>query len=799
MVSGNESEGSFRTDSAPKKWFEILDQKKFIERFLSNSSQSVILVSSIGSLFEASKRRNLKDSSEDIIPNYENREKVYLTCSNIPFVFELERGEVQKTKIKKIKYRLSKLEKMRRNRIVESLKEASILFNGLRINQGELIGQAQSIIQFIHPIDNTLLGSSLFDLDVKKSKDCCSAFHFLKNLPNLNIPLKANIEALFPLQCCIIRITLYWMGNKRSSYNLVWFSETTIKKNKVYHCAIHLYSNLKCNLYFMRQISPHPFSFNPLGQCGQGLKRPLNNCLELILLHIKETTHSKQEGSQRKYKVFYDSLESINSRKIIQGNYKFNIPVIQNARESSNLSQEIPQAKKRIQMVLNNEVKAFNLYFSERASSNLRADQHQLSNLFLNPLKPPSSEPDIRSQQNLLPTKSKFRSTENLIQIHKIPSKESLAILIAGSPNKLLSCIEKKAQCSALQDSISSLDPVTDKALLADLINCLAKNVVPVFCGVFGNFFAQVLILKLDKDLRILLLHTISKNFAILACNNKAIFGLQKLLEELVFQDEVELFFKLILKNFDQICKNKNGGFLIKKFFLVIENLNFRDSGLKSQSGPRSFLAQTCKKIEDTFVKIINDKYGLCLVKNIIEISSNDKLLVSRFSYHFLTNIERGKHKPYFNFGLQELHQVIQYNEWKFDSYEQTMESFLISLKRPLVYIKVLGETLSMFLDYHDQVFIQERIIPRIQKMVKCPMNEAEQSLFAKLARKISLFPPEMSSKEEPLKKIGDQVKLKNDSFTQENQNFGAENSQSSSEDDLNKKLKTHSCEHSQF
>lgn len=658
--------------------FEVIDKRDFEKRF---SNLRNILVVTFGDEF--SKIRNSR-----------SLKYYYILSVSLPFVFEVPtHAYYEDMDHEYVSETIAYLGRLRRIRIIQSLKSGDVIFSGIIDRRGEILEKGGLELTFIHPLMNLKLLSCKFSVSFQKN-DQGGIYGFVQ----LDKDSRNDQVIYFPENCCVVSLMLSRKGNNRSFSCLVWLMEKKYKGKKAYFCTIKVDMQTKINLFFV-----------PLGDFGHDPPRNPstmnNNNMVLALCMIEISIGSNPIYHDHHQNEF---IASIKRSKLDESedNYRFNIenweerPINNNIQQAPELEEHIPGP--------------MNAYIEVPGNGETQHQENKLKSL---PDKVEKENADLpinlnRTENMAKRTNSGFILGKNLASSDNRISRSVPPTVIFSAQAILDNCLDR-IKCLELQSVVKMMDPVLDHKTINMLLQSILPNLVIIARGVYGNFLVQILISKLSAVQRKQLMITSSKQIAMMCLDKKGIFCAQMLVDHLDQHEDFELFFEILENHIDSLIRDDQACFVLKK---TVQNF------------PLEYIHRMLKLISKNFVEYASDKYGICVIKFIIKRYEKDYGLFSHIVKEFCMHVPKGKLNSHFNFGLQHLIEVANQKYWNLKDLNEIMICFFSLDVKCRIRSKALVQTIKLIYNYHNHEFVSNSIKPLVLRHFDAPLthNEAE-------------------------------------------------------------------------
>lgn len=288
----------------------------------------------------------------------------------------------------------------------------------------------------------------------------------------------------------------------------------------------------------------------------------------------------------------------------------------------------------------------------------------------------------------------------------------------AASSEQLEAMAMARDQCIQLQELVRTLSKDMHSGMIGTLVRNLYNNFGKISCSTYGNFLVQIIIAKSSALQRQRLLAHCRHDLVDVACDATGIFSIQKLVDCMESQQEVDLLSEIVLQDVVKLMKSSSGGFLVKKLIA----LQTRDFALR-------MLHVAASHWRD----IACNKYGICSIKHLINTFANDRAGFGLLCGLFLQNMSKCMTNSHFHFGIHHLLLVVNQQQWTVSSFEQLLTTFFQFEVKGRIRSRSIALTVLLATTYHNKVFVQRVVLAGARKLFPAPLSTADYELIASL------------------------------------------------------------------
>lgn len=380
----------------------------------------------------------------------------------------------------------------------------------------------------------------------------------------------------------------------------------------------------------------------------------------------------------------------------------------------------------------------FNLH-PQKSRSNASADQPASKYLGY-------EETQEQRRQSLNPSKNKYRTVAKQLSKTKQPSsadvsidqhteekvsKHSALLGVVGDSRKLLAQATQRETCFTLQQQAELLDPLSDRHLIAALIDTCLPHFVTLACDIYANFLVQIFFTISDGETASMVIEKVPNLISQLSRNKIGVFTIQTLISKLVTINQQTIFLSKIQEaSVFELSMNALATFMFKKLLITFPA---ERTGL---------LLLNCLK--PNFLTVASDKHGICVIKLLLSALEKTQHGYLTVLHEFQQHLETGKLNSHFNFGIHHLLESAYSNGYCLSAVEELILSYLSATEGKLrLRSRSVLQTLLLFLRYPHKDFYNYKLLPAMALALNRQASPQELSLL----HEVGLSYPEASER----------------------------------------------------
>lgn len=313
---------------------------------------------------------------------------------------------------------------------------------------------------------------------------------------------------------------------------------------------------------------------------------------------------------------------------------------------------------------------------------------------------------------------------------------EGILGYLMSSPSSMYNIGTSKKSCIELQIAVQALQSPKDIDKIEALLQAMMPCFLPLSVSVYGNYFVQMMVDRLDRDQMGRVIKEIDRDIPSLAMDAKGVFCLQRILKRCsVFPECITLYFNTIVPYVPTLAQDMYGGYLLRDL-INMEDIHY----------PQSILSS----LENKFLQVCTHKYGIIVCKYLLSRLSTHRPSFEKICRLFAIHSPKACADSHFNFGIILILEIVNEKQWDIQDVETVIGIFLHRHRHHRLRSRAVLQTLLTAMAYHNSYYLESFILPSIPTLFCVPLTTGEIDII----KSIELACPRLRVQVQLLKRI---------------------------------------------